>query len=156
MDTWVPGYFPADSVQTLGALPGKVLQAVHYTFWKNVAKAHDVFQSLDWIELHWQDSSLTTFGTGEESEGIALRDLDLLAEQARIRHQFNGQVELSRSEVSGAYVWREAIGQPLRRVELVAAEQPSLFHNHVLTLDFGAATIRLRLMQEGMMAERVS
>ena len=99
------------------------------------------------------DGSCLSLTSGEDSDRILVRSeaMDFDGESARLQKQFNGQVGLSKMEMGRSSVWTKAQDQILARIGLIK-DQASLFHSHFLWLDFGTSTMRIQLMQEGLMA----
>ncbi|MEL6673197.1 MAG: hypothetical protein AAFR61_13430 [Bacteroidota bacterium] len=154
-DFHIPQYFSQEELEALAHLQGARLEQIDYVIWRNIANPQEVYEALDWIVLGLDSGLEVALHVNADNKGIEVRPLDFEEAVELTKLQFNGQVELSRVDMSQSPHWQALMGKAITMVGLID-DGPAGAQNHLLQLQFGTQALEISLNEEGLLVKPVS
>ncbi|MEH0155886.1 hypothetical protein V6R21_17200 [Limibacter armeniacum] len=128
-------FFSEKEIKVLQSITGSTISHVLYHVWTNVSKPSEIFESLDWLELRFEDQSRIILTAGEESDGIKIAEINMVDEIERVKEQFGGQIEIRSYLMNEMEIWKPAIGNPIREVSFHQVRKEKVMNDEI-TLKF--------------------
>lgn len=145
----IPTYFGEEEIKALRSLEGQRILRVFYTIWRNNSTKGGGFESLDWVELKFENGHEITFHADEDAAGIEITPLNLGLEQTRVQQQFKGQVSLERVDMTDSPVWQALIGASISAIGLVHMDKRQ-HPNHVFHLEIDKQSLEFSRGDAGL------